>query len=91
MEQLKADYEHIFCINLLKKDKSGESILTEAFEKHILNNDLPYVKYEYFDLHHVCKNQRFDFVNPLIEKISGMVDNFNFYAEDLRNNTVVLT
>ena len=54
MEQLKADYEHIFCINLLKKDKSGESILTEAFEKHILNNDLPYVKYEYFDLHHVC-------------------------------------
>jgi len=38
----------------MKKNKSSESILTEAFETHIVNNNLPNVRYEYFDFHEAC-------------------------------------
>lgn len=55
MSKLKQNYERIFIVDLLKKSIPGEKILIEEFEKHISNNDLPFVKYEYFDLHTICK------------------------------------
>lgn len=72
----------------MKKNKEGEQIITEAFEEHVKNNSLPFFRYEYFDLHHQCKNQKYENMNPLIVKLHPQNENFKFYVEDLSTNTV---
>lgn len=54
-------------------------------------NSIPEVRYEYFDFHHACKGQRFEMVNPLVKKLQLMIENFRFFAEDQKNNTILMT
>jgi hypothetical protein len=84
MEIIRENYSYVHCVNLMKKGKSDEQLINEEFEKHIKNSDLNWVKYDYFDFHHECKNQKYEKVNPLIRKLRGMNDNFKFYLEDIR-------
>lgn len=54
----------------MARDKSGERIITDEYEKIIKNNELDFYKYVYFDVHKECKNQRFEKVNPLIDLLN---------------------
>lgn len=67
----------------MRKSLSNEQILTESFETLLKDNNLPYVKYDYYDLHHQCKGQRYDKLNDLIYKIRQMNENFKYYVEKL--------
>jgi len=49
------------------------------------------VRYEYFDFHEACKNQRFDNSNTLVWKLAPLNEYFKFYAEDTSENKVYLT
>ena len=84
-------YLRVLCVNLMAKGKPQEQMITEAYESHIKLNNLQDVKYEYFDFHHACKGQRFDMVNPLVKKLQLMIENFRFFAEDTRNNSILMT
>ena len=53
----------------MAKNIPGENIITETFESHILNNDIPRVKYIYFDFHRVCKHNIFANSDPIITHI----------------------
>ena len=90
-ERLTQEYSRILCVNLMGRSKRNEQLVTETFERHIQQNNLDNVKYEYFDFHHACKGQRFDRVNPLIEKLSHLNKIFRFYVEDLEKKTVLQT
>lgn len=75
----------------MARTKTQEQMITDEYENHIIKNNLPNVRYEFFDFHHACKGQKFDRVNPLIKKLQLMNENFRFYVEDTRNNTVIMT
>lgn len=84
MHYLSENYEKIFCINLLSKDKPQEQSLTAAFETMIQLLKLDNVRYEFFDFHGACKNQKYDSLNQLITKLSLMNENFKFFAHDIK-------
>lgn len=42
------------------------------------------IRYAYFDFHHECKNDKFDKVNPLIERLKPHLLNFGFYFYDIK-------
>ena len=88
---LTKNYSRILSVNLMTKFKKHEQMITESFESHIINNNLSNARYEYFDFHSACKNQKFDKVNPLIRKLQLMNENFRFYVEDLKDQTVLMT
>lgn len=44
------------------------------------------MRYEYFDFHEVCKNQRFDKAVLILDKLGGLNEMFGFYAENLKTN-----
>jgi hypothetical protein len=90
-DSVNNDYGRVLCVNLLAKGKSGEQLITETFEQHIRGNSLGTVRYEYFDFHHACKGQKFSKVNPLIQKLTSMLENFRFYAEDTVKKQILLT
>lgn len=66
-------------------------MITEGFETHIKNNNLDNVRYKFFDFHTVCKDQKYEKVNPTIRELHNMNANFLYYAEDLSNKTVIVT
>ena len=68
-EDLGDRYKKIICCNLMAKNIPGENIITETFESHIHNNDIPWVKYIYFDFHRVCKHNKFANLDPIITHI----------------------
>lgn len=88
---LMRNYTRVLCVNLMARSKTQEQMITDEYENHIIKNNLPNVRYEFFDFHHACKGQKFDHVNPLIKKLQLMNENFRFYVEDTRNNTVIMT
>ena len=90
-EDINNNYGKVLCVNLLAKGKPQEQMITEAFEQHTKMNNLVTVRYEYFDFHHACKGQKFNKVNPLINKLTPMIENFRFYAEDSLKKAVLLT
>lgn len=49
------------------------------------------MRYKFFDFHTVCKDQKYEKVNPTIRELHEMNANFLYYAEDLSNNTVIVT
>ena len=48
------------------------------------------MRYEYCDFHSICKNQRFDRINPLIKKLWPNIENFLFYLEDVKTSSVLM-
>lgn len=81
-DELSKIYGYSFCVNLLSKMKKEEQMLSEAFEIHVNNNNLPNVRYEYFDFHYHTKGNKFDKVNTVISKFSNILDVFKFYSEN---------
>ena len=53
---MQSRYQTIISVNLMARDKSGERIITDEYEKLIKNNQLDFYKYVYFDVHKECKN-----------------------------------
>jgi hypothetical protein len=91
IDDLTKDYSRILCVNLMAKGKSQEQMITEAYETLVRMNNLQNLRYEYFDFHHACRGQKFEKVNPLVKKLQLMSENFRFYVEDLRNNSILMT
>jgi hypothetical protein len=89
--KLSSNYNSIFCINLLGKNKIDEYQLTLYYEELIKKAMFDYVRYEYFDFHFACKGQKFERANYLINKIAEVNIGFNFYAEDIARKEVVRT
>lgn len=79
------------CINLMQQSKQNEQTLTEAFEYHlqISTDELTDVRYEYFDFHQKCKSQKFEKINPLISKMSEILEGFSFYVKDITTGEVL--
>jgi len=90
-EDVYNNWGRVVCVNLMAKHKKEEQMITEAYEAHIKGNNLPHVRYEYFDFHAACKGQRYDKINPLLTKLQPMIENFRFYAEDTVKKTIQLT
>ncbi|EAR97727.3 endonuclease/exonuclease/phosphatase family protein (macronuclear) [Tetrahymena thermophila SB210] len=90
-EDIKKNYNYVLCVNLMKKSKEQEQMITEGFETHLKHNNLDFVRYKFFDFHTVCKDQKYEKVNPIIRELSQMNNNFHFYAEDLSNKTCIVT
>ncbi|EAR95552.1 endonuclease/exonuclease/phosphatase family protein (macronuclear) [Tetrahymena thermophila SB210] len=90
-EDVKKNYNFVICVNLMKRGKPSEQLITEGFEAHVKNNNLDHVRYKFFDFHTVCKNEKYENVNPTIREMHKYNQNFLFYAEDLQNKTVIQT
>ncbi|EGR27616.1 inositol polyphosphate-5-phosphatase f, putative [Ichthyophthirius multifiliis] len=74
----------------MKKHSDGEQLLTDIYEKHILHNNLPFVKYKFFDFHEHCKHQKYENVNPLIQELSKMNKNLLFFAENTITGNILV-
>ena len=90
-EYLNETYGRTLTVNLMAKNKPNEQMITDRYEKHISGNQLPYVRYEFFDFHHACKGHKFFKVNPLVLKVQPLIENFKFYAEDIQKKDILLT
>lgn len=88
-DTLKDDHKRVLCINLMHKTKS-EQILTEAFENLIQKNNLENVRYEFFDFHAACKGQKFENLEFLTSKLTDIVENFKFFAEQIKKDQKIL-
>ena len=84
-------YGRVLSVNLLCKTKPGEQAITEAYENHLKNNNLPAYRYEFFDFHHACKGHKFYKVNPLVLKVLPLIEGFKFYAEDIQKKAILMT
>lgn len=73
----------------MAKNKS-EQILTEALENLIQKNNLENIRYEFFDFHSACKGQKFENLELLTSKISDVVENFKFFAEQIKKDQKIL-
>jgi hypothetical protein len=84
-------YSAVISVNLMATHKSGEKLITDEYEKLITYNKLPFYKYVYFDVHLECANQKFEKVNPLIEKLSPQLTNFSFFLKNTDTQKVLST
>eukprot|EP01017_Pseudomicrothorax_dubius_P025277 TRINITY_DN2710_c0_g1_i5.p1 TRINITY_DN2710_c0_g1~~TRINITY_DN2710_c0_g1_i5.p1 ORF type:complete len:702 (-),score=177.91 TRINITY_DN2710_c0_g1_i5:138-2243(-) len=89
IDYLNANYGKVLAVNLMSLTKSGEQMITDAFEEHVKRNDLPTLRYEFFDFHYACRNRRFDRVNPLIKKLFPVADSMKFTVEDKANSYLI--
>ena len=76
--ELTKNYTRVLCVNLMAKNKPSEQMITETYETHVRMNNLPNLRYEFFDFHHACKGQKFDRINPLLKKLQLMSENFRY-------------
>ena len=67
IDSLLENYGYVMSINLMCKGRKYEQIITEAYETHIKNNNLPTVKYQFFDYVQATKDKKFDRVNEFIQ------------------------
>ena len=74
----------------MKKHSENEQLITESYETHLRNNNLDFVKYRFFDFHTVCKDQKYEKVNPTIHQLHHMNVNFGFFAEDIMNKSIIM-
>ena len=88
-ENLTKDYKRILCINLMTKSKS-EQILTDAYENLIQKNNFENIRYEFFDFHSACKGQKYENVDFLTSKLTEIIDNFKFFAEQIKKDKKLL-
>jgi hypothetical protein len=64
----------------MQMQKQNEQNLTLAFERQVHHTALDNLRYEFFDMHLICKNSCYDRLNPLIEKINDVSEVFGFFA-----------
>lgn len=80
---LRDTYGKVLCINLMAKGKASEQMITEAFETHLRANGLNSVRYKFFDFHSACRGNKFFNVNPLVEEIQPILQNFKFHVQEM--------
>ena len=88
-DTLTKDYKRVLCVNLMNKIKS-EQVLTDAFENLIQKNNFENIKYEFFDFHSACKGQKYENLEFLTSKIDEIIDNFKFFAEQIKRDQKIL-
>lgn len=88
-DSLLKDYKRVLCVNLMHKTKS-EQILTDAFESLIQKTSFENVRYEFFDFHAACKGQKFENIEFLTSKLTEMIENFKFFAEQIKKDQKLL-
>ena len=71
--------------------KKSEQLITSSFEDHLIKNDFPHIRYQYFDFHHVCKNQKYELINPTIIKLRDQNKNFRYFLFDMIDNKTLIT
>eukprot|EP01094_Clydonella_sp_ATCC50884_P002818 TRINITY_DN12164_c0_g1_i2.p1 TRINITY_DN12164_c0_g1~~TRINITY_DN12164_c0_g1_i2.p1 ORF type:complete len:545 (+),score=179.84 TRINITY_DN12164_c0_g1_i2:310-1944(+) len=67
-------------VNLLDR-KGDERKLSEAFESFVSNHANPSISYVAFDFHAFCKNDEFENVGLLVEKVADRLAGIGFYKE----------
>jgi hypothetical protein len=50
----------------MAKQKKNEEIITSTFEDCFYSSGVENIGYNYFDFHLICKNQKFDKINPYV-------------------------
>lgn len=88
-DSLLKDHKRVLCVNLMHKTKS-EQILTDAFESLIQKTSFENVRYEFFDFHAACKGQKFENIEFLTSKLTEMIENFKFFAEQIKKDQKLL-
>ncbi|EGR30494.1 hypothetical protein IMG5_130860, partial [Ichthyophthirius multifiliis] len=88
-DDLRNTYKYVLSVNLMKKHNENEQLVTESYEAHLKNNCLDFVRYRFFDFHTVCKDQRYEKVNPTIKELHEMSVNFGFFAEDIQTGETI--
>jgi len=88
IEDLNKNWGRIICLNLMSKAKKDEQAITTSFEEHMKNNNLPDVRYEFFDFHQEVKGQKFDKVNPKVESLRPVIEKFGFFVQHLQTGEV---
>ena len=71
--------------------KKSEQLITSSFEVHLIKNDFQYIRYQYFDFHHICSNQKYELVNPTIIKLRDQNKNFRYFLFDMLDNKTLIT
>lgn len=66
---LIGQYGDQICLNLLSTTKSGEKLLTEAFEQQLKGLSDPAIRYVYFDYNESIKGSKMDKLDSLIYNI----------------------
>ena len=88
--EMMEDYDLICFINLLNQKKSIEAPIIEEFEKQIKfrqnNNN---IRYKYFDMQNECKKDDYSNIDILMNKISKLLDLFNFFSMDIITEKVL--
>lgn len=88
-EKLHREYGQIFCVNLLSVKKSDEKKLTLFFESLINKYSPKHVRYQFFDFHEECKNNKFENADILVRQIREVIDYFDCNIVNINTKQVL--
>ncbi|CAG0920228.1 unnamed protein product [Notodromas monacha] len=74
-------YNHVSIINLVQKEGS-ESVLSQAYEKHLVEYDSRDLDYIPFDFHQYCRGLKFHNVGILIKSVEEIIREIGFCWAD---------
>ncbi len=81
----------VLCVNLLSDRKTDEKKLIDFFEDlmEAEKQQLPNVKYQYFNFHEECKDNHFENSDRLVDKIHTEIANSGFTSFHLKEKRVL--
>ncbi|KZO96288.1 inositol/phosphatidylinositol phosphatase [Calocera viscosa TUFC12733] len=88
LEEMSKVYGTVYLVNLVNQ-KGREKPIKEAYEKYVLEANVPTVKYEYFDFHHECRNMRWDRIQLLIDRLQPALKDRGYFHQELGQPTPV--
>ena len=71
-------YGRTLSVNLLCAGKEQEKKLSLFYEDMVESEQLPHLRYHYFDFHKECKGDRFDHSQQLIDQLASVSDAFGY-------------
>ena len=75
-------------VNLIDQ-KGGEEAVGEAFETQSFLASRPNLKYIAFDFHEVCKGNRYENLDKLLQKVQGELKKYSYFLKDGTGNVVM--
>ena len=83
-EGLSRMYQRILAVNLLSDKKVEEKALSNFYEELVYSSkDTPFLRYQFYDFHEECKNNKFENSEALVDKLGAVIDNFGFTCYDV--------
>ncbi|EJT97779.1 hypothetical protein DACRYDRAFT_71440 [Dacryopinax primogenitus] len=82
LEELNKLYGTVYLVNLVNQT-GREKHVKDAYEKYVLEADMPTVKYEYFDFHHECRHMRWDRIQLLIDRLEPALKSEGYFRQEL--------